>query len=331
MAKLKAQVKHKYHEEEGTSLRTRVFADIDTVARVGSMLAPVSNWAQRLPGSDAVAEKLGIAPDRSLPHFTRHTLEDWFDERTPRVSAEDAEAKVVLFPDTFTNYSYPEPGKATVEVLEAAGIHVDMPDDAVPTGRAAFSMGKLDKAHARAKRNIQVLLPYIENGYSVVFVEPSDAVMLQDEYLDIIGGPAAERVAANTYGICEYMDVHRVAEELDFDAPPEYLTYHGHCNQKALNKDHHAAAILSEAGYEVDALDSGCCGMAGSFGYEAEHYSMSQAIGTVLFEQIEETDPDYVVAPGASCRTQIEDEFGRELPHPIEKVAEALEESEALA
>jgi FAD/FMN-containing dehydrogenase/Fe-S oxidoreductase len=326
MAKLKAEVKHKYHEEEGTSLRTRLFANIDTVARLGSMLAPVSNWAQQLPGSDAVAAKLGIAPDRSLPHFTGESLEDWFDDRGPRVSADEAEERVVLFPDTFTNYSYPGPGKAAVEVLEAAGIHVDIPDDAVPTGRAAFSMGKLDTAHARAKRNIQVLLPYIEHGFSVVFVEPSDAVMLQDEYVDIIGGPASERVAANTYGLCEYMDVHRVAEELDFDAPAEYLTYHGHCNQKALNKDHHAAAVLDEAGYAVDALDSGCCGMAGSFGYEKEHYDLSKAIGRILFDKVDESPGETVVAPGASCRTQLGDRERRteRPPHPAEKLRDAL-------
>ncbi|MFC7134912.1 MULTISPECIES: FAD-binding and (Fe-S)-binding domain-containing protein [Salinibaculum] len=327
MAKLKAEVKHKYHQEEGTSLRSRLFANIDLVSRVGSMLAPVSNWAQELPGSDAIAEKLGIAPERSLPHFASTTLEDWFDDRRTTVSAESAEDKVVLFPDTYTNYSYPEPGKAAVEVLEAAGIHVEIPEDAVPTGRAAFSMGKLDRAHDRAKRNVQVLLPYIEDGYSVVFVEPSDAVMLQDEYLDLLDGKAAERVGANAYGVSEYLHTHRVYDELTFADTGEFLTYHGHCNQKAINRDHHAAALLQQAGYQVDALDSGCCGMAGSFGYEEEHYDLSKAIGSILFEQVDESPGDQVVAPGASCRTQLGDRYesgGERPPHPIEKVRDAL-------
>jgi FAD/FMN-containing dehydrogenase/Fe-S oxidoreductase len=326
LAKLKAEVKHEYHEREGTSLRTRLFANIDTVSRLGSMLAPLSNWAQKLPGSDAVAERLGIAPDRSLPHFAETTFESWFEDRYSHVDEDDAADKVVLFPDTFTNYSYPEPGKAAVEVLEAADIHVEVPDDTVPTGRAAFSMGKLDTAEERARRNVQVLLPYIENGYSVLFVEPSDAVMLQDEYLDLLDGQAVERVAAHAYGVCEFLHAHRVTDDIDFDAPAESLTYHGHCNQKALNKDHHAAAALQAAGYEVDPLDSGCCGMAGSFGYEEEHYELSKAIGDILFEKVDESHGETVVAPGASCRTQLGDRDGRseQPPHPTEKLREAL-------
>ncbi|WP_302080638.1 FAD-binding and (Fe-S)-binding domain-containing protein [Salinibaculum rarum] len=326
MAKLKAEVKHEYHQEEGTTLRERLFANIDTVSRIGSALAPVSNWAQELPGSDIVAEKLGIAPERSLPHFASTTLEDWFDQRYSQVSADEADDKVVLFPDTFTNYSYPEPGKAAVEVLEAANIHVEIPDDTVPTGRAAFSMGKLDKAYDRARRNVQVLLPYIENGYSVVFVEPSDAAMLQDEYLDLLDGQAVERVGAGAYGVCEFLHAHRVYEDIDFDAPEEYLTYHGHCNQKALNKDHHAAAVLQQAGYDVDALDSSCCGMAGSFGYEEEHYELSKSIGEILFEKVDDSPGETVVAPGASCRTQLGDRDNRseKPPHPAEKLRDAL-------
>ena len=326
LAKLKAEVKHEYHQQEGTSIRERLFANIDTVSRIGSALAPVSNWAQELPGSDAIAEKLGIAPDRSLPHFASTSLEAWFDQRYSPVSEGEAAEKVVLFPDTFTNYSYPEPGKAAVEVLEAANIHVEIPDDTVPTGRAAFSMGKLDKAYDRAKRNVQVLLPYIENGYSVLFVEPSDAAMLQDEYLDLLDGQAAQRVGANAYGVCEFLHAHRLYEDIDFDAPEEYLSYHGHCNQKALNKDHHAAAVLQQAGYEVDALDTSCCGMAGSFGYEEEHYELSKAIGEILFEKVDDSPGETVVAPGASCRTQLgdRDERSESPPHPTEKLRDAL-------
>jgi len=131
----------------------------------------------------------------------------------------------------------------------------------------------------------------------------------------------AERLAANTFGICEYFDTF----DLDLPLSGEgSLTYHGHCHQKATKKDGHAVTLLRAAGYEVDALDSGCCGMAGSFGYEAEHYSMSKAVGSILFEQVEESDGAEVVAPGASCRTQLGDWQGEEPPHPIQKVAEAL-------
>ncbi|WP_136717852.1 FAD-binding and (Fe-S)-binding domain-containing protein [Halorientalis salina] len=328
LAKLKAEVKHQYHEEKGTTLRDRLFANVDRVSAIGSALAPLSNVAQKLPGSDLVAEKvLGVAPERTFPKFRRETLVDWFDERGPKVSEAEAEDHVLLFPDTFTNYSYPEPGKAAVEVLEAANVHVRVldTDDVAPSGRAAFSIGLLDEARERAQHNVDALAPSVADGWSVLFVEPSDAVMFQDEYQDLLNGDEVASVGANAYGVCEYLHTHRVHDSLEFDGAEEYLTYHGHCNQKALNRDHHAAATLQRAGYDVDHLDSGCCGMAGSFGYEAEHYDLSKAIGRILFDQVDSSPGEEVVAPGASCRTQLGDRSGHDRPpHPIEKVRDAL-------
>jgi len=325
LAKLKAEVKHRYHQEEGLTLRDRLFANVDRVSALGSALAPLSNWAQALPGADLVAERLlGVAPERSLPEFRRETLVDWFEARGSRVPEAEATDRVVLFPDTFTNYSYPEPGKAAVAVLEAAGVHVEvLEDDLAPSGRAAFSLGLLDVARERAETNVEALAPYVEDGWSVCFVEPSDAVMFQDEYGDLLSGDAVDAVGANAYGVCEYLATHRRLEDVDLDAPRESLAYHGHCNQKALNRDHHAALALREAGYDVDHLDTGCCGMAGSFGYEAEHYELSQAIGDILEGKIAESDAETVVAPGGSCRTQLGDR-GERPPHPVEKLREAL-------
>ncbi|MDR9430361.1 MAG: FAD-linked oxidase C-terminal domain-containing protein [Natronomonas sp.] len=328
-AKLKAEVKHKYHEEEGTGLRSKLFGNVDRVNAVGSALAPVSNWAQRLPGSDLIAEKvLGIAPERDLPTFSNETLVGWFESRGPQVAEADAEDTVLLFPDTYTNYNYPAPGKAAVELLEAANVHVRVADknEVAASGRAAFSMGLLDEAEERAQTNLDALLPYVEDGWSVLFVEPSDAVMFQDEYVDLLSDDRVEDLAVAAYGVCEYLNTYRVTDDVEFDAPGEYLTYHGHCNQKALNRDHHAAAALSAAGYEVDALDSSCCGMAGSFGYEDEHYELSKAIGEILHEKVRESPGGEVVAPGASCRSQLsDDDFEGERPaHPVEKLHEAL-------
>jgi len=329
MAKLKSEVKHQHHQTEGASLRERVFGHIDGFSALGSKLAPLSNIGPRLPGARLFMEKvLGIARKRELPTFRRTTLQDWFETRGgPMVPAAEAEAKVVLFPDTFTNYSYPEPGKAAVAVLEAAGVHVRIPDTLEPSGRAAFSMGFLDDVRECAEHNVETLRQYVDEGWSVVFVEPSDAVMFQDEYLDLLDGRDVELVAGSAYGLLEYVDIARLDDELAFDAPDETLTYHGHCNQKATNKDHHAVGVLRRAGYAVDPLDSGCCGMAGSFGYEAEHYNISQAIGRILFRQVEESPGETVVAPGASCRSQLGDRPGESKPpHPIEKVAEAVAE-----
>ena len=342
MAKLKVEVTHQKHQRDGVGLRERAFANVDALSALGSATAPVSNWLPKLPGARVAMEKaLGIARERSLPTFRRETLRDWFAERGgPAVPESEAERKAVLLPDTFTNYSYPERGKAAVRVLEAAGVRVDLAAR-TDSGRPAHSKGFLDAAREAASDTVAELAPRVEEGWDVVVVEPSDAVMLQLDYLDLLSGneprsasgsasgddPRAdvETLAANAYGVCEYLDAFRLDDAIDADASGA-LTYHGHCHQKATKKDHHAVGVLRRAGYEVDPLDSTCCGMAGSFGYEAEHYSMSQAIGSLLFDQVEESDGEAVVAPGASCRTQLKDRDGGEEPaHPVETLAAALE------
>ena len=352
LAKLKAEVKHRYHEREGSGLRERLFANIDRFAAVGSALAPVSNRLADLPGAGLLAEKaLGVARERDPPTFADRSFAAWFEARGgPRIAERDATERVLLVPDTYTNYVYPAAGRAAIQVLEAAGVRVEMPD-AAPSGRPAYSEGFLDLARERAASNVATFAPKVREGWSVVYVEPSDAAMVQDEYLDLLrkpsrpanrtgesangvagadaepaatdGGAAddAALLAANAYGVCEFLDRHRLDDRIDFDAPGERLAYHGHCNAKALGTDGHAAAVLSRAGYEVDALDSGCCGMAGSFGYHAEHYDLSQAIGDILRGQVAVADPDAVVAPGASCRSQLDAERPT---HPVEKLAEAL-------
>jgi len=326
MAKLKAEVTHAYHQEHGSSVRDRIFANVDALAGLGSAFAPLSNLATKVPGARTVLEKaVGIAPERTLPSFRRTTLQDWFDERGPQVPADEAGRQALLFPDTYTNYSHPEVGKAAVRVLEAAGVHVQLANR-TDSGRPAHSKGFLDKSRATARDNVDALVPAVEEGWDVVLVEPSDAVMFQSDYLDLLSGEDVETLAANAYGVCEYLDTFRLDEGADWDTAGETLTYHGHCHQKATKKDHHAVGVLRRAGYDVDPLDSGCCGMAGSFGYEAEHFSMSKAIGSILFDQIGESRGDTVVAPGASCRTQLDDwdESDGEPPHPVEKLDAAL-------
>jgi FAD/FMN-containing dehydrogenase/Fe-S oxidoreductase len=331
MAKLKAEVEYQAHQEGATTLRDRLFANIDTVSRLASAFAPLSNWAQRLPGSGLVTETLlGVARERDLPEFHRESFADWMDGREPAVDPGDAARKAVVFPDTYTNYSHPDAGKAAVRVLEAAGVHVRLAEGVAPSGRAAHSKGFLDTARERARTNVRTLAPYLDDGFDVVVVEPSDAVMFQSDYLDLLTGDTVERVARNTYGVCEYIDRHRLDDHVEFEAPDEVLTYHGHCHQTAVKRDHHAVGVLRRAGYAVDALDSGCCGMAGSFGYEAEHYSMSQAIGSILEDQVAESRGEQVVAPGASCRAQLGDGLvagesaGDEPPHPVEALAGAV-------
>jgi FAD/FMN-containing dehydrogenase/Fe-S oxidoreductase len=326
MAKLKAEVRHRHHEREGAGLRERLFANVGTLSRVGSALAPVSNWVAELPGARRVMERtLGVARERSLPTFRRETLVDRFEARGGAAVPEaEADRKVLLFPDVYTTYSHPAPGMSAVRVLEAAGVHVAVPDDLAPSGRAAYSTGFLDLARERAERNVAALAPRVAEGWDVVFVEPSDAVMFQDEYRDLLAGEAVDRVAEAAYGVLEYLDVHRLDEGTPFRDVDGRLAYHGHCNQKATRRDHHAVGVLRRAGYEVEPLDTTCCGMAGSFGYHAEHYDLSRAIGELLFDAVDAADADAVVAPGTSCRTQLDDEYDDRPPHPVEKLDEAL-------
>ncbi|WP_254808028.1 FAD-binding and (Fe-S)-binding domain-containing protein [Natronosalvus amylolyticus] len=328
MAKLKAEVVHEYHERNGISLRDRVFANFDRLAALGSATAPVSNWLSALPGADLLAEKaLGISAERDLPEFQGRTFAKRTADHEPAVPESEAVRRALLIPDVYTNHEYPEAGEAALAVLEAAGVHVQVatPRD---VGRPAFSKGMLDVAGDKARGTVDGLEPYVENGWDVILLEPSDAVMVQSDYRDLLVGDDVDAVADSTYGICEYLDRFDLDAEIDFDAPEEHLVYHGHCHQKAHAKDHHAVGVLRRAGYRVDPLDSSCCGMAGSFGYEAEHYSMSKAIADVLYDQVSASDGDRVVTPGASCRTQLGDRPGatEEPPTPIEVLADALEE-----
>ena len=334
MAKLKAEVEHAHHEEHGIDLRTRLLGRFESLAPLASKLAPLSNLPNKVPGSGILAEKaLGIARERDLPTFRSETLVDWFRARGGAgVSRAEADRDGLLFPDVYTTYTNPSAGKAAVRVLEAANCHVRIPD-VDGSGRPPHSKGMLDVSRATAKSAVETLAPDVRDGWEVVVVEPSDAVMLQSDYHDLLDGDASDvpdadvaAVSENAYGVMEYVDARRLDEDLPLDAPTESLTYHGHCHQKATKKDHHAVGVLRRAGYGVDPLDSSCCGMAGSFGYEAEHYSMSVAIGENLFEQVDASDGDAVVAPGTSCRTQLEEGPGEvpEPSHPIEKLAAAL-------
>jgi Fe-S oxidoreductase len=149
-------------------------------------------------------------------------------------------------------------------------------------------------------------------------------VMFQSDYRDLLTGADVDTVADGSYGIMEYLDTFRLDESLDTGGVDGSLTYHGHCHQKSTNKDHHAVGVLRRVGYAVDPLDSGCCGMAGSFGYEAEHFSMSKAIGSILFDQVDESRGEELVAPGASCRTQLGDHYEAEPPTPVEKLDATL-------
>lgn len=327
MAKLKVEVKHEYHKREGKEFRDQLFAHVDRLAGIASALDPLPTVAMQVPGVDTLLERtVGIAKERTLPTFDRRTFQDWFEARGgSRVPASEADRKAIVFPDTYTNYSRQQVGKAAVAVLEAAGVHVAVAERS-DSGRPAYSKSFVDVARETARENIRLLTPRVRKEWDVVCIEPSDAVMLQDDYLDLLEGSDVRTLAGNTYGVMEYLDTFDLVENLAAEPGDELLTYHGHCHQKGTGKAHHARRTLERAGFAVDELDSGCCGMAGTFGYEAEHHSMSQAVGELVFDQVRESPGEELVAPGASCRTQFEDSpvATEQPPHPIEKLAEAL-------
>lgn len=320
MAKLKAEVTYAHQQQHGVDSRTAIFSNIHRISALGSTTAPVSNWINALPGSAWLTERiLGIARERDIPAFRRNTFLDWARDR-PRTPAPDtAEDTVVLLPDTVINYHEPSIGCAAAEVLEQAGVAVTVPDRFIPSGRSALSLGRIDLAKERARTAIDHLTPAVDAGATIVALEPSDAVMIQSDYRSLLDSPSVETLANATKGIAEYI------VETDLSLPSvgngRRLTYHGHCHQKATGRAGAAAEMLERAGYDVDVLDSGCCGMAGAFGYEAEHYSMSVAIGDILVDQVDRSDGTQVAAPGASCRTQLRDLQGGEPQHPIQFLA----------
>lgn len=319
MAKLKAEVTHAYQQRHGIDRRTKLFARIHRVSALGSATAPLSNWLAALPGAGVIGEHLlGIARERDLPRFRRETFLDWAHGRD---LADPSSADVYLLPDTMTNYHQPEIGQSAVRVLQDAGLGVAVPNEFRPVGREPYSMGRLDLARRQAHGIVDHLQPIIDAETAVLSLEPADAVMLQSDYRSLLDPHDAAPVAAASAGVAEYI------ADAGIDLPDvgagTTVTYHGHCHQKAAGRALPAATLMERAGYDVHVLESGCCGMAGSFGYEAEHYSMSKAIADILYAQVDDSRGEIVAAPGGSCRHQLADHLGTIPPHPIQLIDRA--------
>jgi FAD/FMN-containing dehydrogenase/Fe-S oxidoreductase len=351
MTRLKAEWLSRYYQEHGVPLRSRLFGNIRQLSELGSRLAPLSNLALRLPGLPWLQEYLlGISRHRRLPEFAAEPFQRWFSKRD--VDAPDSTgivrrpaSTVVLFPDTFTNYNEPWIGRAAVQVLEAARYKVLLPRRAVCCGRPLISKGLLTQAKDLARAQLDWLAPYAAAGLPIVGLEPSCILTFRDEYPDLLDDPRAAALARNSFLIDEFLagEVRAGRSSLDFRAVDRqpvrddsdrssrvssrtYL-FHGHCHQKALSGTAHALELLRcIPGATVHEVDSGCCGMAGSFGYETEHFAISQKMGErALFPAVRALPPEgVVVAMGTSCRQQIRGGTGRRPRHLVEVLAEAL-------
>jgi FAD/FMN-containing dehydrogenase/Fe-S oxidoreductase len=332
MAKLKYEFLAHYYEAHGTPLRARLFAHIERLNQVGSAFAPLSTALVNLGITRWLMEKLvGIDRRRSLPPFARPTFAAWFRRRGSAPPAR-ARGKVVLFHDTFMNYNYPEIGQAAVAVLERAGYEVLLVEKRC-CGRPMISKGMLEAARAHALYNVNLLAPYVEQGIPIVGCEPSCLLTLRDEYPDLVADTRVEAVAAHSFMIEEFLAglQERGELQLSFRETPRTLLLHGHCHQKALIGTGPSLRVLRLLpGAVVEEVNSGCCGMAGSFGFEREHYELSRAIGARrLFPAVEAKmkaadGPFDVVAAGVSCRQQVEHFTGIRPKHLVEVLAAAL-------
>jgi Fe-S oxidoreductase len=331
MTRLKAEWLSHYYAVHGVPLRARLFGAIRWLNVAGSACAPLSNWLLRLPGAGRLAERLlGISSWRELPSFARVPFHSWFGHHTPHPAAGSV-GTVVLFPDTFADYNEPEIGRAAVLLLEQLGYRVLLPRRRVCCGRPLLSKGLLGAAQRLARRQLAVLTPYAEAGIPIVGLEPSCILSFRDEYPDLLDDPRAAALGRQSFLIDEFLareiDLGRIAPRLE--GGRRRFLLHGHCHQKALVGGAPALRLLRAiTGAEVREVDSGCCGMAGSFGYEAEHYEISQAIGErVLFPTVRALAPeDEIVAMGTSCRQQIRHGTGRRARHLVEILLDALQD-----
>lgn len=327
MAKIKYEVLAHYRKENGLPLRNRLFGEIGSLAVYGSTFAPFSNWATNNPVSKWFAEKLlGVDRRRDMPTFVHRTFEKWFRKRQ---SPYTSNKKVVLFHDTFMNFSEPKIGKAAVHVLEAAGFEVILPEKRC-CGRPLISEGMLDKAIDNAEYNINQLKSYAEEGIPIVVCEPSCSSALTDDYVELINTKEAKQVAESTFSLEEFLlQTHNNGElNLTYKKNKQDILLHGHCHQRALVGIQPGVQILElPEKHDVTVIDSSCCGMAGSFGYDKTHYDVSMNIGELrLFPAIREKTSDFILtASGFSCRHQLQHGTGILPKHPIEVFSQAIE------
>ena len=286
MAKMKYEFLNAYHQRHGYSMRERIFAHISALSSVGSALAPLTNWASGLPLTRWAMDRfLRIDKRRPMLPFARQSFASWF--RSREKSADDGQSLglVVLFNDTFMNFNYPSVGMAATKILEAAGFRVEVVERKC-CGRPMISKGMLDAAQDNARYNVDLLYPYVEQGAYIVGCEPSCLLTLRDEYPNLLDDHKAKMVADKAMLLEEFLDMLNREGRLNLnfkDTPnsnPRKMLFHSHCHARALVGTAPSLAALRLApGYEVEESNAGCCGMAGAFGYEKEHYDISMTIG----------------------------------------------------
>lgn len=327
MAKLKYEFLSHYNRAHGIPLRTRLFANIAKINRVGTRFPRFSNWIISTPLMTVLQRLIGIHPARKLPPFANTTFSKWF--HTPRmIDLKSRVGKVVLFHDTFMEGNYPSVGIAATKILEQAGFEVLLVAKEC-CGRPMISKGMLTQAAALARHNVDVLYPLAVEGIPIVGTEPSCLLTLREEYLDLLPGcDKVKLVASRTQLLDEFLaDLHDNGKlNLAFEPLSSKVLFHGHCHQKALTGIDSSVKLMNLIpNADIQVLDAGCCGMAGAFGFEKEHYDISMEIGRrVLFPSVQKDPNVPLVVTGASCRQQVQQGTGVTPRHLVEFLADQL-------
>jgi len=327
MATYKAEFLSHYYEDRLRPRHAYAMGLIYWWARFASIVPGIANFFTQAPAIADVVKMLGgIARQRQIPVFAPQTFTQWFRRRRERYNTE--QPRVLLWPDTFNNYFFPEVGRAAVIVLEAAGFQVELPAKSLCCGRPLYDFGMLGPAKRLLRQTLDTLRPEIEAGVPIIGLEPSCVAVFRDEMTNLFPDDEdAKRLRDRTFLISEFFETM-----LDGYQPPQLkrkALVHGHCHQKAIMGMGHDKSIFTKLGLDYQLLDSGCCGMAGSFGFEAGHYDISMNVGElVLLREIRNASREtLIIADGFSCREQIRQATDREALHTAQVLQLALEQS----
>jgi len=334
MAKLKAEFLQNYYDANGVPFRAKLIANFNRSSTLGSVAPGIYNFMMTNPAISKIVKRFsGFAEERSMPTLHTKTLKSWYkNHKGENRNTETATRKVYLFCDEFTNFNDTEIGIKAILLLEQLGYEVIIPKHE-ESGRAWLSKGLLRDAKKIAQKNIALLSGVITEQTPLIGIEPSAILTFRDEYIDLADDTqldAAKHLAKNVFLIDDF-----IAREIDngnitknqFTQKRQLIKLHGHCQQKALTSVAGSVKMMSlPENYTVETIPSGCCGMAGSFGYEKEHYDLSMKIGElVLFPAVRQQPEDVIIAaPGTSCRHQVKDGTGRKAMHPVEVLYDAL-------
>ena len=332
VAKLKAEYLQHYYDANGVPMRSKMIANFTGGAKLASIAPTLSNFFMNNAVTGTLMKKMiGFAPKRSIPEFSKQTLQSWFQQHQSKF-AKPTGRKVYLFCDEFSNYNDAEIGKTAVLLLEQLGYEVEIPEH-LESARTWLSKGLVRKAKEIANQNIELLRKVINEQTPLLGIEPSAILTFRDEYPDLATDEnlaAAQSLAKQAMMIDEFLEKEMQKGNIrkeQFTDEKQSIQLHGHCQQKAVGSLNASVSVLSfPENYKVEVIPSGCCGMAGSFGYEAEHYELSMQIGEmVLFPAVRNQSAEVLVAaPGTSCRHQIKDGTGKQALHPVEILYKAL-------